>query len=156
MCLSLLATGSGHVLWQPQGDYVYSAKMPPNRTPQPSDELYIDNVTSPVSPKPAAPNPTLSIPAGPKKQTTPKPVPGETMTLELRDLHRANAVLYNLGVVYFLGSFFMHKFKNNAWCNNMLNRLHVLYIHVSTSCQEEFLLSIDIYIYYIYFLENAR
>ncbi|KAK2190250.1 hypothetical protein NP493_85g04024 [Ridgeia piscesae] len=58
-----------------QGDYVYSADMQPNRTPQPSDEIYTDNPTSPVSPKPTAPKPTHSKPAGPK-QTTPKPVPG--------------------------------------------------------------------------------
>ena len=40
----------------------------------------------------------------------------------------------------------MHKFKINAWYYNMLNRLHGLNIHVSTNCQEEFLLSIE-YIY---------
>ena len=47
----------------------------------------------------------------------------------------------------------MHKFKNNALCYNMLNRLHVMYIDVYTNCQEEFLL----YIEYIYiFFENGR
>jgi len=42
-----------------------------------------------------------------------------------------------------LGPFFMHTLKNNGCCNNMLNRLHVLYIHVSTNCQEDFLLAIE-------------
>ena len=42
----------------------------------------------------------------------------------------------------YLGTFFVHKFKNNALCYNMLNRLHVMYIDVSTNCQEEFVLSI--------------
>ena len=89
-------THSGHVLWQAQGDYFYSADIQPNRTPQPSDEIYTDNVSSPgspvtpVSPKPAAPKPT-----------TPKPVPGETMSLDLRDIQRADAVLYNVAYTWY-------------------------------------------------------
>ena len=42
----------------------------------------------------------------------------------------------------FLGTFFVHKFKNNALCYIMLNRLYVMYIDVSTNYQEEFVLSI--------------
>ena len=52
-----------------------------------------------------------------------------------------------IGVIHFLGTFFVRKFQNNALCYNMLNRLHVLYIYVSTNCQEEFVLFIE-YIYY--------
>jgi len=106
--LLLSVAGSGHGLLQAQGDYVYSADMQPNRTPQPSDEIYTDNPTSPVSPKPTAPKPTHSKPAGPK-QTTPKPVPGETMSLELRDTQRAN-VLYNFAYTWHS----MYCFNDNA------------------------------------------
>ena len=48
-----------------------------------------------------------------------------------------------MGVIYFGGPIFVHKFKNNAWCYNMLNRLHGFNIHVSINYQEEFLLSIE-------------
>ena len=53
----------------------------------------------------------------------------------------------------FWGTFFVHKFKNNALCYNMLNRLHVMYIDVYTNCQEEFLLYIEYIYIYIYILK---
>ena len=50
----------------------------------------------------------------------------------------------------FFGNFF--QIQNNALCYNMLNRLHVLYIYVSTNCQEEFVLSIE----YIYIMPESQ
>ena len=40
-------------------------------------------------------------------------------------------VLFRYYSHLFWGPFFMHKLKKTTWCYNVLNRLHILYIHIS-------------------------